>query len=140
MALGTKLISLMRRPFGRYLIIGLGVYLFELAVIFVAEKAGTNSIVAVGLSFWLGLMVSFFLQKFITFGDKRMQHHILIPQLVAVCLLVLFNFGFTLGITHVLNDIVPATVSRTIALGLTTIWNFYLYKTRIFKTAGPIID
>jgi len=27
---------------------------------------------------------------------------------------------------------VPAPISRTIALGATTIWNFYLYKTRIF--------
>ena len=29
----------------------------------------------------------------------------------------------------------PAVVTRTIALAITTIWNFYLYKTRIFKNS-----
>lgn len=135
-----KLKDLLHRPFGRYLIIGVSVYIFELVVIFVAQHQGASAVVAVGLSFWLGLIVSFFLQKLVTFGDTRMHHRILLPQLIAVTLLVLFNFGFTLVVTKLLQHLLPAVATRTLALGITTIWNFYLYKTRIFKTDDVVID
>ena len=126
--------SLLSRPTGRYLVIGVSVYIFELGVILVALALGVDAIIAVGLSFWLGLIVSFVLQKFITFRDTRTHHRILLPQIIAVSLLVLFNFGFTITLTALLVDILPAVVIRTVALGITTIWNFYLYKTRIFKS------
>lgn len=124
----------------KYLVVGILVYLFELLVIFIALQMGSNSVFAVGLSFWLGLIVSFGLQKVITFGDKRTHHKILVPQIVAYSILVLFNFGFTLAFTAVLDSYLPAAVLRTLALAITTIWNFYLYKTRIFNIAKPIID
>ena len=108
--------------------------MLELIVIFVAQQLGASAVVAVSLSFWIGLCVSFLLQKLVTFGNKRTHHKILIPQVAAFSLLVLFNFFFTLGVAKVLSDTLPATVTRTIALAITTIWNFYLYKTRIFKT------
>jgi putative flippase GtrA len=132
--------TLLLTPFGKYLVIGASVYVFELVVIVVALWLGAGSIFAVGLSFWLGLIVSFMLTKFVTFGDKRTHHRVLLPQIVAVSLLVLFNFGFTLLVTKLLAGVVPAVASRTVALGVTTIWNFYLYKTRIFKTDAPIVD
>jgi putative flippase GtrA len=135
-----KLRQTLHTPFGRYLIIGVSVYIFELVVIFAAQALGASALLAVGLSFWLGLLVSFFLQKLVTFGDRRMHHRILIPQLIAVALLVLFNFGFTLAVTKLLQNVLPAVATRTLALGITTIWNFYLYKTRIFKTDDAIID
>ena len=81
--------TILHTPFGRYLIIGGLVYLFELLVIVVAQELGASPLLAVGLSFWLGLIVSFVLTKFVTFGDKRTHHKILIPQIVAVSLLVL---------------------------------------------------
>jgi putative flippase GtrA len=125
---------LLQGPMRNYLIVGVSVYIFELVVIVAAIKAGASSVMAVGLSFWLGLIISFILQKFVTFGDKRTHHKILIPQIVAVTLLVLFNFGFTLLVTKILSPPLPAVLTRTLALGTTTLWNFYLYKTRIFKT------
>jgi putative flippase GtrA len=124
----------------RYLVVGVSVYLFELLVIVVAQRQWhASSVVAVGLSFWLGLMVSFGLQKFVTFGDKRTHHRIVLAQLATVSLLVVFNFGFTLLLTKLLSGVVPAVICRTLALGMTTIWNFYLYKTRIFKTSATFI-
>jgi putative flippase GtrA len=135
-----KFLARLHAPFGRYLIIGGSVYVFELVVIFIAQRAGASSIIAVGLSFWMGLIVSFILTKFVTFGDKRTHHRILIPQMIAVTLLVLFNFGFTLLVTKLLQSVLPAVATRTLALGITTFWNFYLYKTRIFKTDEVIID
>jgi len=120
----------------RYLVIGVSVYIFELLVIIVAQKLGSSAVVAVGLSFWLGLLVSFALQKLVAFGDKRMHHKVLIPQVIAFSLLVLFNFGFTLLVTKLLSPPLPAMVARTLALGTTTLWNFYLYKTRVFRNTG----
>jgi putative flippase GtrA len=117
----------------KYLVIGISVYLFELAVIVVAQQIGASAVVAVGLSFALGLTVSFILQKIVTFGDKRTHHKVLIPQVIAFSLLVIFNFSFTILFTKMLSSHIPAVVCRTVALGVTTIWNFYLYKTRIFK-------
>src|SRR5437868_6487567 len=118
----------------RYLLVGGSVYLLELIVIIVAQKLGASAVVAVGLSFWVGLTVSFGLQKIVTFGDRRLHHRVLIPQIIAYCLLILFNFGFTLLLTKLLVGFIPAVATRTLALGITTLWNFYLYRTRIFRT------
>lgn len=130
-----KIRVLLKRPGMRYLIVGGSVYVFEVLVILVAQLLGAGPVLAVALSYILGTTVSFLLQKFVTFGDKRTHHRILVPQFIATCLLVVFNFGFTLFVTAIFAGILPAVVSRTIALGICTIWNFYLYKTRIFKQA-----
>jgi len=134
-----KKIKNLSPEFKRYLIIGVSVYVFELLVIVVAQQFGAGDVLAVALSFWLGLSLSFLLQKIVTFGDKLMHHRILVPQVMAFSVLVLFNFGFTVLVTKLLESLVPAVASRTLALGITTFWNFYLYKTRIFKTENDII-
>ena len=129
----AKFKDLMARPGYRYLVVGGSVYVFELAVILVAEHYGANPPLAVAISFCLGTALSFLLQKLFTFGDKRMHHRILVPQLIATTLLVLWNLGFSVLLTKLLEHVWPAVVTRTIALLITTIWNFYLYKTHIFK-------
>jgi putative flippase GtrA len=131
--------KLLRRPGTRYLLVGGSVYLFEVAIILIAQHQGASVVIAVGMSYVLGTMASFFLQKFVTFGDARMHHKILVPQLVAVSLLVLFNFGFTLLVAKLFAHIWPAIAARTLALLITTLWNFYLYKTRIFKPVGSVL-
>ena len=130
----NKIKSLLQRPGYRYLIVGGSIYVFELLVIVVAQSLGASAVAAVGLSFWLGLIVSFGFQKLVTFRDRRLHHKILLPQIIAFSLLVLFNFGFTVLVARVLCPPLPAFAARTLALGITTIWNFYLYKTRIFKS------
>ncbi|HVO86430.1 MAG TPA: GtrA family protein [Candidatus Binatia bacterium] len=135
----TKLKKLLSRPGYRYLLIGGSVYLLEVAIIIGAQALGANSVLAVGLSFWIGLIVSFTLQKFVTFGDKRTHHKILIPQIIAYSLLVALNFSFTLLVTAIVSPPVPAVIARTVALLITTIWNFYLYKTRIFKGTDELV-
>src|SRR6266576_4853113 len=128
----SRLRKLLATSGGRYLVIGGSVYLLELVVIVVAQELGASAVVAVGLSCWIGLIVSFGLQKIITFGDRRLHHRVLIPQIIAYSLLVVFNFGFTIGVTKLLSNVVPAVATRTLALAITTLWNFYLYRTRIF--------
>lgn len=131
----NRLSVLLKQPGFRYLFIGGTVYAFELAVIVLAQAYGATALWAVTFSFCLGTAVSFFMQKLITFGDKRMHHRVLIPQLVATGLLILWNLGFSVLLTKLLERYLPAVATRTIALGITTIWNFYLYKTRIFKNS-----
>ena len=114
--------------------VGGSVYIFELIVIVLAQKLGANSVVAVAIGFWFGLLVSFALQKIVTFGDKRVHHKVLLPQALAFSALVIFNFLFTVAVTKLLAPVLPVVVIRTLALGLTTIWNFYLYRTRIFNS------
>ncbi len=129
----SKLRVFLNRPLGRYLVVGGSVYLLEVLIIIIAQRAGANPVTAVGLGFWTGLIISFVLQKFVTFSDKRMHHKILAFQVLAFSLLVLVNFGFTLLVTKMISPPVPAVISRTITLAITTLWNFYLYKTRLFK-------
>jgi putative flippase GtrA len=129
--------NFLSRPGGRYLVVGVSVYALELAIIVIAQHLGAGSVLAVALSYIIGTTVSFGLQKLFTFGDKRMHHKILTVQALAVGGLLLFNFGFTLLATKLLQDVLPAVVVRTLALLTTTIWNFFLYKTRIFKQSGP---
>jgi len=117
----------------RYLTVGVGVYIFELLVIVVAQHQGASAVLAVAVSFWLGLIVSFILQKVITFKDKRTHHKVLTVQIIAFSALVLFNFGFTLVLTRLVSPPLPAVAARTIALAITTSWNFYLYKRHIFR-------
>jgi len=138
-----KVTELLKRPGIRYLIVGGSVYVFEVAVILIAQHNGAGPVFAVGLSYVLGTIVSFGLQKLVTFGDKRMHHKIVLTQALAVTLLVVFNFGFTLLVTKLLAHVWPAIVTRTLALLTTTIWNFYLYKTRIFTRSEnpvPLVD
>lgn len=123
----------------RYLIIGGSVYVFELLVIVLAQALGASAVWAVALAYCLGTLLSFFMQKLLTFGDTRMHHRILVPQLIAASLLVLLNFVFSVLVARLLQHHWPAVASRTLALAITTLWNFYLYKTRIFKNTNAEI-
>ncbi len=125
------------KRFRNYLVVGVSVFLFELLVIWLCQRAGLSAVRAVAVAYVSGTLLSFFLQKLVTFRDKRMHHKVVGVQLLATTLLVLFNFGFTLLATAVLENLLPAVVIRTFALGATTIWNFYLYKTRIFSPDTP---
>jgi putative flippase GtrA len=136
----SKIKELLKKPGYRYLIIGGSVYVFEIAVIIIVQLLGAGPVLAIALSYILGTLVSFFLQKLITFSDKRIHHRILVPQLIATTLLVVWNFCFSLLVARLLAHHTPAIISRTIALTITTVWNFYIYKTRIFKNDEELLN
>ena len=133
-----KLVELRQRPGLRYVVVGGTTYVVELAVIVLAQHLGASAVRAVAISFWFGLVVSFTLQKLVTFGDKRTHHKVVLPQIATFSLLVLFNFGFTIEVTRLLQHVLPVVAIRTLAIGVTTLWNYYLYKTRIFRV--PVVD
>ena len=134
--------SLLQKPGVRYLLIGGSVYVLELAIIWAAQSVGLSAVASVAVAFVIGTLVSFALQKLVTFSDKRKKARIVGVQLAATIGLVIFNFGFTVLCTALLAGHLPAVVIRTGALLITTIWNFYLYRTRIFKpgaTDEPLV-
>jgi putative flippase GtrA len=135
----TMIQSLLRRTGYRYFIIGGSVYLLELVIIVVSQMLGASPVLAVSLSFWIGLLTSFILQKTVTFSDKRTHHRVLLSQTFAFALLVAFNYCFTVLLTKLLADQLPLVAVRTLALLITTIWNFYLYKTHIFKNSPGLL-
>jgi putative flippase GtrA len=120
----------------RYLFVGGSVYILEVIIIIALQRAGASGVQAVAISFTVGLVVSFLLQKLFTFRDKRMAHRIVLTQALAVIALVVFNFGFTVAMTKIFEQMVSPVIIRTVALGMTTIWNFYLYRTRIFTPSN----
>ena len=134
--------NLLEKPGVRYLLVGGLVYVLELLIIWAAQAAGLSAVAAVAVAFVIGTLVSFGLQKLVTFGDKRRRAKIVGVQLAATIALVVFNFGFTVLCTALLSGHLPAVVIRSGALLITTIWNFYLYRTRIFKpgaTDEPLV-
>jgi putative flippase GtrA len=137
----AKLLILMKGPTGRYVLVGGSIYMVELLSIIIMQYFGVSALLAVAFSFCIGLVLSFGLQKYIAFQDKRSNKRIVLSQAIAFTLLVIFNFSFTLLVTKILIHILPTVVNRTLALGATTIWNFYIYKTHIFKgNNAPLID
>lgn len=122
-----------------YIIIGSFVYIFELIVIVLAQALGANGVQAVAAGFWSGLALSFVLQKMITFKDKRLHHKVLLPQIFVYSLLVIFNFSFVILFTKYSAPPLPVVGARTFALGLTTVWNFYLYRTKIFRGTDKVV-
>ncbi|NDC21921.1 GtrA family protein [bacterium] len=139
MNLKTKIKKYSQNTLHRYLVVGGSMYLLEMLIILLAQKLGASAVLAVGISFWVGLIVSFLLTKFVTFSDNRKNSKVVLAQSLAYGALVLFNFFFALMVAKLLENIAPAIVSRTISLLVTTIWNYFLYKKHIFTKYTEIM-
>lgn len=139
MNLKTKIKKYSQNTLHRYLVIGGSVYLLEMIIILTSQKLGASPVTAVGVGFWVGLVVSFLLTKFVTFSDNRKNTKVVLSQAVAYGALVLFNFLFALLVAKIFVNILPAVASRTISLIITTIWNYFLYKRHIFTKYTEIM-
>ena len=120
----------------RYIFVGGTSYAIELSVLLLLIYVfHANTALAVSIGFWLGLIISFILQKFLAFGDKDTRVKRLTIQSFYYGLLVAVNYTFTLVFVHYLSPILTILVARTVALIITTVWNFFVYKKIIFKEA-----
>lgn len=86
----------------------------------------------VAISFWIGLIVSFVLQKIFTFSDTNTSRKRTGMQIASYGALVLFNYAFTILFVYIGSQL-PVIITRTIALAITTTWNYFLYKYWIFS-------
>ncbi len=112
-----------------YLTAGILAYSIELGVLYsLLNVLNLGTTVAVGLAYWVGFISAFSLQKAV-FGKGRVGTR---GHLIRYSIVVGFNYVFTLLFVSLFSE-GNVFVARTIALLLTTSWNYGLYNYFIFS-------
>jgi putative flippase GtrA len=123
-----------KRP-ARYIMAGGLSYAIELSFLLAFHKLGHLSVEAsTAIAFWIGILTSFLFQKLFAFQDYQKTLRVISQQIIGYTLLVAFNYAFTLCVVALF----PAGLiifSRTLALAMVTVWNYFIYK-RLFNKAG----
>jgi putative flippase GtrA len=117
----------------RYIFVGGIAYIVDIAVLIgLYEGVHTSRALAAAVSFWAGLIVSFIMQKFVAFHDYQKELKAISRQAVWYGLLIAFNYTLTIIIVSLFpgRDII---YSRTLAVALTTLWNYLIYRHIIFR-------
>ena len=118
----------------RYLFVGGTSYVFELSsLLLIFHLSGSRSLAA-ALSFWVGFLMAFFLQKLIAFKDYNKEMKAITRQGTFYILLNIWNYIFTVAFVSIFPD-KYLIVSRTAALVLMSAWNYVIYKKYIFKNS-----
>lgn len=112
----------------RYLLVGGGAYLVEMATLFLLKKVSLGNVESVAVSFWVGLIVAFVLQKSITFRSRAKSKKHLTHQATLYLLLVAINYLFTLAVVALIGNVITVFGARTFAIVITTAWNYAIYK------------
>lgn len=117
----------------RYCLIGGVSYAIELAVLFTLHaNLHLQRTVAAGIAFWVGLTISFVLQKLLAFKDFNKEAKVVAKQGATYAVLVAWNYFVTLLIVSLFPN-KYLLYSRTLALLITTAWNYLVYKRYIFN-------
>lgn len=118
----------------RYVFVGGLAYIVDIGVL-VGLYSGlhTPRALAASASFWAGLLVSFLMQKFVAFQDYQKELKAISKQAFWYGALVAFNYTLTVIIVSLFpgRDII---YSRTLAVAITTLWNYLIYKHIIFRS------
>jgi putative flippase GtrA len=119
----------------RYILAGGLSFVFELAILVTLKNvAGLSATISTAIAFWFGLAASFLLQKIFAFKDYEKTLGKISKQIGSYMILVGFNYIFTILFVSFFPE-KYYIYTRTIALILTTCWNYLIYKKIIFKTA-----
>lgn len=130
-----KLKAASERTLVRYVVIGGTSYALELGLLLaMMYMLGISRTIATGIAYWIGLFVTFMLQKLIAFRDYSKEKKQLGKQGVIYGMLVAFNYIFTIIVVGAFSEHL-VIVSRTVALVITTGWNYIIYKKFIFKNS-----
>lgn len=115
--------------FFRYLTIGGVSYVVEMCALFALKQGlGWSNIHAVAVSFWVGFVVAFVLQKFITFKSHERHPRTVARQLFWYSALVAWNYVFTLAFVAMLQHVLSVFIIRTLSIAIITLWNYSAYK------------
>ncbi|HSW81398.1 MAG TPA: GtrA family protein [Candidatus Saccharimonas sp.] len=121
----------------RYVLAGGLAYAVELlSILAMSHFLHFSAELATACGFWIGLPTSFLLQKIFAFKDYEKSLKTISKQLGAYALLVAFNYVFTLIVVAMLPES-WLIFSRTLALVITTLWNFAFYRI-IFHGKNPL--
>lgn len=127
--------KLKRSDVSRYLLVGGSALIIELLTItFLFNALGISKTLSVGVGFWVGLIVAFFMQKYFAFSNKDTGNAMIARQIILYSLLVIVNFLFTILFVNMFTDD-NLIASRVLATVITTIWNFLFYKYVIFSNS-----
>lgn len=117
----------------RYLVAGGLSYVCEMiALLGLKRSFGFSSLASVAISFWVGFVVAFLLQKLFAFENHDKRIHMVIRQLLGYSALVAWNYSFTLLSVTLFTNVASVFVIRTAAILIITSWNYLLYRI-IFK-------
>lgn len=120
----------------RYVVVGGLAYVVEMGVLFVLSTTfGVSSVMAVAISFWIGFVVAFVLQKFVAFQHHDTRPKVVARQLALYSTLVAWNYVFTLAVAQIFANFASIFVLRTIVILVVTLWNFAVYRL-VFKERG----
>lgn len=123
----------------KYVIAGGFSYLIELYSLLSIHHLFAFSVEkSTAIAFWIGLIISFLIQKFFTFNNYHKNTKIISRQIILYAILVLINYAFTLMVVFIFPQKL-IIVSRTLALIVTTLWNYIVYK-KIFKSEVVLIQ
>jgi putative flippase GtrA len=117
----------------RYIVAGGLSYGIEISCLFIFLNIfHFDPILSVGISFWVGFIVAYVMQKILTFQNTDRTKTIVAKQLGLYSLLVGWNYMFTILVVGTFKTIVSVVILRTIVIAMTTCWNYIVYK-RIFN-------
>lgn len=123
-----------KQPLVRYVFVGGISYIAEMLTLYVCSTLlGLSSIPSVTISFWIGFVLSFILQKVVAFSNKERALKRLFWQSASYAILVLANYLFSIATVAMFDSITGIYIARTIALIITTSWNYVIYSKLIFK-------
>ena len=125
--------KLKQSSFFRYVFVGGITFVFDIAILVgMYDGLHTSRALAASASFWSGLLLSFLLQKLVAFQDYQKEVKAISKQALSYGILVTFNYFLTVFVVNLFpgRDIV---YSRTLALAITTIWNYLIYKKLVFR-------
>lgn len=111
-----------------YLLVGTCAYITEMATLYTLILFDFGPVSAVAISFWVGFIVAFTLQKFITFKSYNRSPKIIAQQMFKYGLLVAWNYGFTLISVRLLSSRLSVFIVRSAVIVIITMWNYVLYQ------------
>lgn len=113
----------------RYLIVGIIAYLVEMgALLGLRHGLKLSPVGSVAISFWVGFVTAFIMQKLITFQNYERAAKAMTKQLGGYSLLVAWNYAFTLIAVHIFATTTSVFIIRTIVIAIVTVWNFAIYR------------
>lgn len=121
-----------QKYFSRYFIVGLSGFLLDISTLFVLKEFfGVNPVMAVVINQIIVIVYIFFLNKRYSFNN----HNSVLPQFIKFLAVFILNYLFAIawmwfgsekfGFNYLLV--------RTANVALSVLWNYFLYKTWIFK-------
>jgi putative flippase GtrA len=120
---------ILRKQIIKYVIVGGLAYILEMGALYVFRSMlGLSPVHAVAISFWLGFIAAFALQKIVTFQNYARHPRTLTIQLAGYSALVAWNYLITLLAVKVFANNASVFIIRTIVIIIVTIWNFAIYR------------